>query len=107
MVLEVLQHLLLRNGSSGDEECSLEPEDESAFTITRYIMASLYCLLALAVLFFLVPLFRVTAGGKIWQKLFYSFVLLGTLCKISIGFIWLWWSCLLLFYCVCWCHCRD
>ena len=69
--------MMMTNGS----ECSLQPSDESAFTITRYIIASLYCLLALAVLFFLVPLFRVPTG-KIWQKLFYSFVLVGTLCKV-------------------------
>jgi lipoprotein signal peptidase len=69
-------------------DCSLLPEDEMAYKVSRYIVASLYLVQACIVLFFLVPLFR-EKSGKVWQKLFYTLVLLGTLGKTDYLFIYL------------------
>jgi len=55
----------------------MDDEAGTAFRISRYIIGAMYITLTFIVMFFLIPLLRFP--GKVWQKIFYSFVMFGTL----------------------------
>jgi len=69
-----------------EQNCTLKPEEYVPYEVSRYIVGGFYLLQACTVLVFLVPMFT-NKTGKGWQKLFYSFVLLGTLCNLFICLI--------------------